>query len=59
MYLASSSSKVATAETLRLRRQTLYGRLQRIEQLIGNISAPQRHPPLVLALALHELGAAA
>jgi PucR family transcriptional regulator, purine catabolism regulatory protein len=33
----------------------LYGRLQRIEGLIGDIAAPQRHTALVLALALHEL----
>jgi purine catabolism regulator len=54
-YLAHSSSKVRTAEALRLRRQTLYGRLQRIEELIGDISSPNRHTPLVLALALEQL----
>ncbi len=37
VYLAHASSKVQTAEALRLRRQTLYGRLQRIEELIGDI----------------------
>ena len=55
IYLAHASSKVQTAQALRLRRQTLYGRLQRIEQLIGDIAAPQRHTALVLALALDEL----
>jgi purine catabolism regulator len=55
VYLTCSSSKVATAQALRLRRQTLYGRLQRIEQLIGSVSAPRRHTALVLALALQEL----
>jgi purine catabolism regulator len=55
VYLAHSSSKVRTAEALRLRRQTLYGRLQRIEDLIGDISPSHRHTPLVLALALEEL----
>jgi purine catabolism regulator len=55
VYLAHSSSKVRTAEALRLRRQTLYGRLQRIEDLIGDISSSNRHTPLVLALALEEL----
>jgi len=54
-YLAHSSSKVRTAEALRVRRQTLYGRLQRIEELIGDVSSPHRHVPLVLALALVEL----
>jgi purine catabolism regulator len=54
-YLTHASSKVQTAEALRLRRQTLYGRLQRIEELIGDISDPQRHTSLVLALALNEL----
>lgn len=54
-YLAHASSKVQTAQALRLRRQTLYDRLQRIEALIGDISAPHRHTALVLALALEEL----
>ncbi|MGY1664160.1 PucR family transcriptional regulator [Geodermatophilus sp. SYSU D00705] len=54
-YLAHSSSKVRTAEALRLRRQTLYLRLQRIEELIGDVHAPQRHSALVLALALADL----
>lgn len=55
-YLAHGSSKVATAEAMRLRRQTLYARLQRIEALIGDVGAPGRHAALVLALALDELG---
>src|SRR3954452_2622717 len=59
VYLAHSSSKVRTADALRLRRQTLYGRLQRIEELIGDIAAPHRHTALVLALALDDLGAGA
>jgi len=50
-----ASSKVRTAAALRVRRQTLYTRLQRIEELIGDFSAPQRHTPLVLALELHQL----
>ncbi|MDP9391417.1 MAG: PucR family transcriptional regulator ligand-binding domain-containing protein [Actinomycetota bacterium] len=54
VYLAYASSKVQTAQALRLRRQTLYGRLQRIEDLIGDISAPHRHTALVLAIALDE-----
>lgn len=56
-YLAHSSSKVRTAEALRLRRQTLYGRLQRIEELVGDISSPRRHVALTMALALSELSA--
>jgi purine catabolism regulator len=55
VYLAHSSSKVRTAAALRLRRQTLYARLQRIEELIGDISSAHRHISLVLALALEEL----
>ena len=39
-YLANSSSKVRTSEALRLRRQTVHGRLQKIEELIGDVSAP-------------------
>jgi purine catabolism regulator len=54
VYLAHASSKVQTAQALRLRRQTLYGRLQRIKDLIGDISAPHRHTALVLAIALDE-----
>jgi purine catabolism regulator len=54
-YLAHSSSKVRTSEAMRLRRQTLYGRLQRIEELIGDVHAPARHAALVVALALHAL----
>jgi len=46
---------VRTAEALRLRRQTLYLRLQRIEELIGDVHTPQRHVALVLALALADL----
>jgi purine catabolism regulator len=55
VYLAHSSSKVRTSAALRLRRQTLYGRLQRIEDLIGDISSPHRHSALVLALAIEDL----
>jgi purine catabolism regulator len=54
VYLAHSSSKVHTSEALRVRRQTLYGRLQRIGELIGDITAPRRHTALVLALALAD-----
>jgi purine catabolism regulator len=56
-YLSHASSKVRTAEALRLRRQTLYARLQRIEGLIGDVSAPHRHTALVVALALVDLAA--
>jgi purine catabolism regulator len=55
VYLAHSSSKVQTSAVLRVRRQTLYGRLQRIQELVGDIAAPQRHTALVLALAIAEL----
>lgn len=56
VYLAYSSSKVATSAVLRIRRQTLYGRLKRIEELVGDIAAPHRHTALVLAVALAEPG---
>ncbi|MCW2696070.1 MAG: putative Transcriptional regulator, PucR family [Modestobacter sp.] len=55
VYLENSSSKVRTSEALRLRRQTVHGRLQRIEELIGDVSAASRHTSLVVALALHQL----
>jgi purine catabolism regulator len=55
VYLAHSSSKVRTSEALRLRRQTVHGRLQRIEELIGEVHVAGRHTALVLALALQAL----
>lgn len=56
-YLSHGSSKVRTAEAMRLRRQTLYARLQRIEELIGEVASAHRHTALVVALGLAELGA--
>ena len=55
VYLANSSSKVRTSEALRLRRQTVHGRLQKIEELIGDVHVASRHTALVVALALHDL----
>ncbi|WP_166503545.1 PucR family transcriptional regulator [Modestobacter italicus] len=55
VYLAHSSSKVRTSEALRLRRQTVHGRLQKIEELIGDVHAASRHTALVVALALRDL----
>ncbi|WP_369140938.1 helix-turn-helix domain-containing protein [Modestobacter versicolor] len=55
VYLASSSSKVRTSEALRLRRQTVHGRLQKIEELIGDVHSSSRHTALVVALALEQV----
>ncbi|MGY1748850.1 PucR family transcriptional regulator ligand-binding domain-containing protein [Modestobacter sp. SYSU DS0511] len=55
VYLGNSSSKVQTSAVLRLRRQTVHGRIARIEELIGDVHAPSRHTSLVVALALHAL----
>jgi purine catabolism regulator len=55
VYLAHSSSKVRTSEALRLRRQTVHGRLQKIEELIGDVHSSSRHTSLVVALALQQV----
>lgn len=56
-YIALAGNKVAAAEKLHVRRQTLYQRLARITDLIGDVDQPDRHTSLVLALALHGLRA--
>jgi purine catabolism regulator len=55
VYLANSSSKVRTSAALRLRRQTVHGRLQKIEELIGDVHSASRHTSLVVALALQQV----
>lgn len=52
VYLAHGSNKVSAAAALHIRRQTMYQRLARINQLIGDVQAPRRHTNLVLALAV-------
>jgi purine catabolism regulator len=56
VYLAHGSNKVNTADALHIRRQTLYQRLARIGQLIGDVRVPRRHTGLVVALAVAALG---
>ena len=55
VYLAHGSNKVNAADALHVRRQTLYQRLARIGQLIGDVHAPHRHTGLVIALAVAAL----
>lgn len=55
VYLAHGSNKVSAAAALHVRRQTMYQRLARIGQLIGDVQAPRRHTGLVLALAVASL----
>jgi PucR family transcriptional regulator, purine catabolism regulatory protein len=55
VYLAHGSNKVSAAAALHIRRQTMYQRLARIDQLIGDVHAPRRHTSLVLALAVAGL----
>jgi purine catabolism regulator len=55
VYLAHGSNKVNAADALHIRRQTLYQRLARIVQLIGDVHAPRRHTGLVIALAVAAL----
>jgi PucR family transcriptional regulator, purine catabolism regulatory protein len=55
-YLGQGCSKTAAARVLHLRRQSLYGRLERIEGLIGGrIDDPERRLALALAVRAHAL----
>lgn len=51
-YLAAGMSKTRTAEVLGIRRQTLYGRLERIATLLGNLDLDNRERRTALDLAL-------
>jgi purine catabolism regulator len=51
-FLAGGLSKTRTAESLGIRRQTLYGRLERIESLLGGLDLDDRERRLALDLAL-------
>lgn len=51
-YLAAGLSKTRTAEVLGIRRQTLYGRLERIATLLGNLDLDNRERRTALDLAL-------
>lgn len=53
--LASGASKSGIAKSLHLRRQSLYQRLAKIEQLVGPIDEPDRRVALTLALKAHQL----
>jgi purine catabolism regulator len=55
-YLAHSSSKVRTARALRIQRQTLYQRLERIESALGaDLGDGRVRASLLLALRAHAL----
>jgi purine catabolism regulator len=51
-YLAAGLSKALAAEILGVRRQTLYGRLERIAAVLGDVDLDQRETRLALDLAL-------
>ncbi|HEV7813213.1 MAG TPA: PucR family transcriptional regulator [Leifsonia sp.] len=51
-YLAAGLSKTRTAEALGIRRQTLYGRLERISRLLGGLDLDNRERRTALDLAL-------
>jgi purine catabolism regulator len=54
--LLSGSSKTAAAHSLHVRRQSLYGRIAKIEQLLeGDLNDPERRVSLILALKAHDL----
>jgi len=54
-YLQHAGSKVDLADALHLRRQTLYQRLAKLEELLGDINQPDRRTTLLLALQLHQI----
>jgi purine catabolism regulator len=55
-HLATGLSKTRTAELLGIRRQSLYARLDRIEQLLGApVEDPTQHVGLGVALAAWRL----
>jgi len=51
-YLAAGMSKTRTADALGIRRQTLYGRLERIGTLLGDLDLDNRERRTALDLAL-------
>ncbi len=51
-YLEAGLSKTHTAQALGIRRQTLYGRLERIETLLGGLDLDNRERRTALDLAL-------
>ena len=58
-YLASGCSKAATARALRLRRQSVHQRLDRVNARLGyDVTAPERRTALQLALAARAVLAA-
>jgi PucR family transcriptional regulator, purine catabolism regulatory protein len=54
-HLAAGLSKTELAARLHLRRQTLYQRLAKIEELIGPLDREERRSTLMLAIQLHQL----
>ncbi len=57
-HLANGLSKTATAAALGLRRQTVYGRLERIEALLGEPHLAERRTALDLAILAWRLRSA-
>jgi purine catabolism regulator len=53
--LVSGMSKAEIARSLHLRRQSLYQRLAKIEDLVGPIEDPARRVTLIFALHAHRL----
>jgi purine catabolism regulator len=54
-YLTHASAKSDAAKVLHVRRQTLYKRLAKIKEIIGNVDDPQRRLSLLMALRAHQL----
>lgn len=56
-YLDAGGSKTLAAQRLRVRRQSLYRRLERIERLLGSLDDPERRLALQLAARVARLTA--
>ncbi|MBI0580855.1 PucR family transcriptional regulator ligand-binding domain-containing protein [Neobacillus cucumis] len=55
VYLNNNSSKQKTAKELFIHRQTLYYRLEKLEELLGDLTNPERRICIELALRAYEL----
>jgi purine catabolism regulator len=54
-YLIAGAAKTEAAEVLHIRRQSLYKRLAKIRDLVGDIDDPQRRLALLMTLRAHSL----
>jgi purine catabolism regulator len=55
IYLMNNSSKQKTAKELYIHRQTLYYRLEKLGELLGDLTNPERRICIEIALRAYEL----